>query len=214
MAARHSPWVPSPLLSNKGYEIVPDHKNGVYPRTAGKAYGPEAPLKTFDLPTLEINEGVLQRLPNGNTFVCNARTGTGSAKSPALEEYDSNWKSVWQLNNVTAYVCFRYDSAYMGSTVLETDNNNGIEKRLSPKIPATSRMHFRDENGKVRISFGNNAAQSAIVSVYSPCGRTVLRKTLSGSELLWDYRNNSLGIYLIKAILNGKTMTSRFSLLR
>ncbi len=200
--------------NQKGYEITPDHNNGVYSRAAGKAYGPEKPLKTFDLPYLDINEGTLQRLPNGNMFVCNGNYAMMGGPDPGLEEYDSTWKRVWKLDTLITYQCFRYDSAYMGSTLLETDGNIGVKNALFPKTPRVSRIQCRVENGKVRISFMNDDLQSAIVSVYSPSGRSVMRKTITGCELLWGKGPNSYGIYLIKVIINDKIITGRISLVR
>jgi hypothetical protein len=172
-----------------GYEIAPDHNNGVYARAAGKAYGPEKPVRTFDLPNLEINEGTLQRMPNGNTFVCDARTGTAGT---ALEEFDSAGKSVWKLDGVTAYQCFRYDSAYMGSTLLETDGGNAVGRALVPEKTPALRIQCRIANGTVRVSFGTNALSGALVSVYSPSGRMVARKPIDGGELLFHAAAGSL----------------------
>jgi hypothetical protein len=202
------------VISNgdqKGYEITPDHNNGVYPRIAGKAYGPEKPLKTFDLPILEINEGTLQRLPNGNTFVCNGRTSNRGSRYPGIEEYDASWKQAWKLDSVVAYQCFRYDSAYMGSTLIETENNNNTQNPLPPKEPKASRIMCRVEKGMAFIAFMNNGPQPALVNIYSFSGRTVLRKIIIGSELTWDKRTVSSGIYYIKVVIGRETIMGRLS---
>jgi hypothetical protein len=197
--------------SQKGYEITPDHQNGVYSRTAGKAYGPEKPLKTFDLPYLDINEGTLQRLPNGNTFVCNGNYSMMGGPDPGLEEYDSTWTSVWKLDTLITYQCFRYDSSYMGSTLLETERSNRIENLFFPKNPKASQIYCRNGNGNVTISFINKDLQSAVVSIYSPAGRMVMRKTTTGSELLWENKANVYGIYFITVNVDNQILSRRFS---
>jgi hypothetical protein len=179
-----------------GYEVAIPQTNGVYSRQAGQAYGPSAPTKIFNISQVAANEGTLERLPNGNTFFFRGLSmGTGS--SVACFEYDTSWTSVWSLKGITAYQCFRYDSAYMGSTTLDTGKVGVIYSPMPPANGSHSRLACRIENGKLRVSFRNSSRQEAKIDFCTSTGRTIFEKRVQGNEYLLDMRKKTKGVYFI-----------------
>lgn len=94
-------------------EIIPPiDDNGIYSHTTGTAYGPEAPIWSYSAtPPTSFYASVLsgaQRLPNGNTLICNGLTGYTFEVTP--------WKQiVWSQNfNATVFWVKRYKSDFPG----------------------------------------------------------------------------------------------------
>src|SRR5512133_1095325 len=129
------------VISNEtktGYEIVLPSTNGVYSLTSGQAYGPSTPFKSISIPKMTGNEGSITRLPNGNVLVCN-----GMSSNSAVE-FDSSGTSVWTMTASGATELFRIDSAYLGSTILDTGSIT------TPVIPVTTEKN--NESSFIRYS--------------------------------------------------------------
>jgi hypothetical protein len=182
--------------NQKGYEIQIPNNAGVYSRTAGKAFEPAAPLRTFSLPNMGSSEGVLQRLPGGITYVFNSYMMSGAA----CLEYDSAWTSIWSLKGINAYQCFLYDSTYMGSTLGEF--TEVIDKHNVRQAIAPSKPEYLRENGALRVFF-DRGAQSAKIDVYSADGRNIFNATVAGNEFTLDLKNRAPGVYFISVRTNG-----------
>jgi hypothetical protein len=87
-------------------EIVPPvDENGNYSLTLGSAYGPEEPIWTYkaENPTDFYSSGIsgAQRLPNGNTLICNGQSGI-------FFEVTSEKEIVWEYLN-----CFPEEGAHV-----------------------------------------------------------------------------------------------------
>ena len=87
----------------KVVEVTPPGSNGVYPRTAGAAFDPQAPLWKFAVNDMANNEGSVQRLPNGNTLICTGGVEVlevWAAARRRIFEITSSGETVWELTNI------------------------------------------------------------------------------------------------------------------
>jgi hypothetical protein len=200
------------VISNtdkKGFEIILPGTNGVYTRTAGKAFEPASPTWTLDLPSMGGNEGSMQRLPNNNTVVCNGIDKSG------VNEYSTDGSSLWTMK-ITSGECHRIDSAYLGSTILDTGNSSSAIHNDPGSLEKNdaSPMEVQGDHGIIRIIFRTNHMQNITVAVYSAAGRNVLRKTVFGDKFIWQKGAIPAGIYFIEAATRGYVMSQRFNVLR
>jgi hypothetical protein len=155
------------------------------------------------------NEGSIQRLPNGNTLVCNGIDKSG------VNEFDAKGSSLWSMT-VTSGAVFRYDSSYLGSTLLDTGNSPitmsnisaSLEKRMS------TLMEVRADRSILRVTFSNNNKHDATVAIYSATGRNVMKEAVTRNEFIWQTRTIPDGIYIIRATTGSHVMTQRFNILR
>ncbi len=197
-------------IDQKGYEVVLPSASGVYPRASGKAFGPAAPLWQVKIVNMSTNEGSMQRLPNGNTLIGNGLDGLGA------DEYNSNGTSIWSLSDKMSGEIFRYDSAYLGSTILDTEgiSSKTIDDLPSLKRSPASRPVIYAENGGVHISFNAGNGSCADIAVYSATGRMILRKKVADSDITWNTGNQPDGVYFVIIANGGQRTTARFILAR
>lgn len=185
-----------------GYEVVLPSNNGVYPRTAGNAYGPSTPLKTINIANMTGNEGSITRLPNGNTLICKGMGGNSAA------EYDSTGTSVWTMTAQGATELFRIDSSYLGSMILDTgdlitNSNNGYFAIKN----STNQLSCSMDKGSVKISFGNSNFKNAEIHIFSLSGKSVYRKVVNTNEIMWRPLGRSDGPYIVK-VSNGDQLST------
>jgi hypothetical protein len=194
---------------SNGVEMIIPNNNGVYSRLSNTAFGPSAPLWHIDLPAMGTNEGSIQRLPNGNTLICNGISSTGAI------EFDANGDSVWAMQ-MSSGECHRIDSAYLGSTLLDTGKiaatflNNS--ERFGP-VTKTSLACFATKD-IVRLRFPNKIKQKITVAIYAAAGTVLLRKIVSENEFIWKRGNTPAGVYCIKATIDGRVVNQKAILLR
>ncbi len=187
-----------------GVQLALPGTGGVYPWAPDTAYAPAEAKWEISIPSMGGNEGSMQRLPNGNTLVCFGISSTG------VTEFDAQGKIVWKMD-ATAAEFFRYDSNYLGSTLLDTgEAPDGIVDRfIRPGKKGKAPVRFRIFNDRVRVSYCDNSAIGAEVSVYSADGRNVLRETVSGGEFVWRFGTKGAGLYFIRVFDGGRVAMER-----
>jgi len=194
--------------SEQAYEIALPGTNGVYTRTAKSAYEPSVPTKTFS-PEVGIDQGNMQRLPNGNTLI-----HLGSAGGAA--EYDSsgNIVATWTSDEVGTNQIFRIDSAYLGSTSLDTGYYfNAINTASVNNRRASCGLHVSCSMGKgVAVFTVDGAGNNTVFSVFSTDGRAIFRRSAVGNVLAWNCGNVARGAYYVQVTSGNKRGAGRFLL--
>jgi hypothetical protein len=193
----------------KGYEIVLPNTNGVFSWTAGKAFEPASPLWTLAISAMGGNEGSMQRLPNGNTLVCNGINASGVA------EFDSTGKSLWTLK-IKSGECHRIDSAFLGSTLLDTGtgSSNIIDGYGKQGMQKSMPFSFQAEKGEFRVFLKDGIQGGVNVALYSATGRNLFRKTVFGREFVWQNGNFPEGVYFFNVTAGNHTVGQRMTVLR
>jgi hypothetical protein len=97
---------------------------------------------------------------------------------------------------------------------LETEGKSGLVIDALPENAGAPWIQCGAANGIVRIAFFNRDAKNAVVSLYSPSGRAIVRSPVTGGELRFNMGNNAFGVYMVKARWKDKTVIGRFSLVR
>lgn len=128
----------------KADEFKPVGKgDGVYPRESGKAFGPEKITWDYSGVTYSAHQGSVQRLPNGNTFMCDTRG--------KLLEVTVDGKEVWSLN-ARANKASKYALTYL-------DGNVSIGKKITVSKNITffiqqigEKVHFSVKTTVKRVS--------------------------------------------------------------
>lgn len=225
-------------------EIVPPvDGNGNYALTAGSSYEPTAQLWTYTTPTqTDFNSqrfGGSQRLPNGNTLICNSDSGE-------FFEVDIINEIVWQyqnpvdgatilnqgdqpIGNLQVFRCYKYPldySAFEGKDLATGDpvelavyNEQGIitEFKLFDNYP-------NPFNPITNIEFSFIERSIVTVVVYDVLGNKV--KTLVNDimepglkTITWDSQDDSgnivsSGIYFYKLQVGQHSQTKKMLLLR
>lgn len=233
---------------DRGYssieEIVPPvDGNGDYALTVGTAYGPSTQLWTYTTPTqTDFNSqrfGGSQRLPNGNTLICNADKGEFFEVTPAEEivwKYQNPVDGGNILNqgdqpvgNLQVFRCYKYPldySAFEGKDLATGDpvelavyNEQGIitEFKLFDNYP-------NPFNPITNIEFSFIERSIVTVVVYDVLGNKV--KTLVNDimepglkTITWDSQDDSgnivsSGIYFYKLQVGQHSQTKKMLLLR
>jgi hypothetical protein len=185
----------------KGYEVTLPGTAGVYARTAGSAYGPASAKFSFDITGMGSDQGSIQRLPNGNTLV-------SKGASTGVLEVDSIGAKVWTMD-VAAKECFRYDSSYLGSTVLD-GNPTGVA--ATPQLTHTTRLRVSAivSGGQVRFSLSNRNSRPAAVAVYSVAGKLAFQTTIVGNKSVFALQNRAPGLYLVRIACDGDVYNGQF----
>jgi hypothetical protein len=174
-------------------EIVPaGAKNGVYPRAAGSAFEPAAPLWTYSVNDLQMNEGSVQRLPNGNTLICTGGGGMGGASCRVFELNPDRTAVVWELTGIPQSTeGIRYAYGYLGG-----------------KVPVTpDAMPDFSTRRKARIVTNPLAGHIGLVSDFAYDNARFSMFSINGRELVhpmaptlrkWNIGNLPNGQYLIR----------------
>jgi hypothetical protein len=194
--------------TKKGFEVTLPGVNGVYPRTAGSAFEPSTPTWTVSIPGLGSDQGSIQRLPNGNTLICNGM-GIGTF------EYDSTGDTIWSLS-VSANEFIRYDFNYLGSTLLDT---GGVASVIAcpqalDKKDAFSLISCEAFQGRQKFVFTQQGASPMELSIFTASGKEIMRKVIHENTFLWDTKNQSHGLYFAKIAYNNTSVVKKFSLYR
>ncbi len=183
------------LAHNDKDEVVeielPGNGDGIYPRDPGEAYGPSSPLWTTDVQSLSSHQGSVQRLPNGNTLACNA--------SGTIYEYAPNGNSVWSLKKSCSKAT-RYAYSYL-------DPETYVKKKKGTASQAvTLSVYSSPITGNVNVSFANGK-NNAEVKIFTMNGKEVLSQVVNQDHFIWDTRNQSNGIYVVKVKIGDKILS-------
>jgi hypothetical protein len=197
-------------ISNRDKKIVewtpPGTKNGVYPRTAGAAFEPASPVWTFTVSDMQTNEGSVQRLPNGNTFICTGGAGGGmggTSSTGRAFELNSSGATVWDLTGFPQSTeGTRYAYGYLGAkTPVVIASPVYSTQRLA-------RISADPLSGQVRIRY-DNQGYDAQLSLFSLCGRELYRSPVGSIANGWNLGSRPGGDYLVKITSGGTVVWDR-----
>lgn len=177
---------------------LPGNGDGIYPRNPGEAYGPDSPTWTYDMTNPGQHEGSVQRLPNGNTFICDANS--------SIYEVTSGGQTVWSLS-ARCIQAYKYDLKYLDQTTPIKEKNVSAQKTFAPKVysnPATSKVH---------ISF-NNLNKSAEINIFAINGKKILSKIVDRNLFIWNAKNQPSGIYIVKLKIEESVFNKYINLIR
>lgn len=189
-------------------EITPpiDNSNN-YIINPGQPFGPSEPTWTYTKSDFYSQHlGSCQRLPNGNTFICEA-TDNGY-----LLEVDPTGKIVWDFNHSYGQIAraMQYPSNYKGlqnlgitKTVHEAFSEKMISLRNYPNpFSIETTIHF------------NNQKNNAKVKIFSINGKELLSKTVKQDQFKWNAKNQPSGIYIVKVKIGEKVLSKYINVIK
>jgi len=171
--------------------------NGIYPRTAGQAFAPSQPLWKMSTPNLGGNEGSIQKLPNGNYFICDNRI--------SIFEMNPAGTKVWTISKV-AMQAFKYPLTYF-------DKVTPIKNTISDAEIYTPQMFFNRSSGMIHVTL-HNSGKPAEISLFTINGKELYKGTVNGDRFAWHITDNSQGVYLITVKVQGTIFSKCFSVIK
>jgi hypothetical protein len=238
--------------SGRGYSSIeeltpPVDGNGDYTLTTGTAYGPSAQLWTYTTPAqTDFSSGRFggsQRLPNGNTLICNANSGE-------FFEVDTTEEIVWKyqnpvdgdnilnrddqpVGNLQVFRCYRYSSEYPGL--------DGKDLTPGEPIELYTPLAVNDESGKITnfklydnypnpfnpttaISYSLDKDGDVLINIYDISGKLITAlqneyQTQGEHSITWDGVDDSGnkvggGVYFCQVITGDFIQTKKMVLLK
>ncbi len=184
------------LYHNNGDEVVeielPGEGDGVYPREPGEAWGPASPAWTYDI-NASSHEGSVQRMPNGNTFICD--------QGGPMYEVTENGQEVWRLDK-GGNQALKYAYSYLDPETYAKKKKN----MLLQSIPL--RIYTNPVTGYVHISLPG-AENNAEISIVSVNGKTVFSQVIKQSNAIWNTEGHAGGMYFVR-VQNGINLYSQY----
>jgi len=175
---------------------------GHYSIEPNSAFAPENPTWVYSAGTgfYSNHLGSCQRLPNGNTLICESTSGD-------MFEADSMSNVVWNYN--TSYEiarCLRYGLNYPG---IEAIFPNAVKGKadLLPEMEMT--VYPNPFNQRLTLEFTLQEAGEVSVIVYDSMGREIAALGLghwaSGKHsVVWDADGVGSGVYFIRLVAIGR----------
>jgi hypothetical protein len=174
-------------------EIVPaGTKNGVYPRSSSAAFEPASPLWTYNVSDMAGNEGSVQRLPNGNTFICNGGSGGMGGGTGRVVEVNSAGIVVWEITNIVPSTeAVRYAYGYLTGTV-------GVTVNATPDYSTirAARIAVNPLTGRIRL-LSNSGNVNARLSLFSMDGGELKHRAAPCTQG-WDLGYQPNGLYIVQ----------------
>ena len=147
----------------------------------------------------------LENLANGAIFVEQDATTT---VANAWEELTFTFAGIVNANNYQKVVVFfDFGTAQSGTTyyfddvILETTANTSLFNFSKIKL------YPNPANNVLNIQAGSNVQS---VSVYNILGQEVLNRTLNNTTATIDISSLNIGVYVIKALIDGNVVSSKF----
>ena len=231
---------------NRGFssieEIIPPvDGNGNYALTVGNAYEPSAQLWTYTTPTqTDFNSqrfGGSQRLPNGNTLICNADKGEFFELTPTEEivwKYQNPVDGDNILNqgnqpvgNLQTFRCYKYAQDYSGFD--GRDLKAGQPLKVNDEISEITKFKLYDNypnpfNPITNIMFTISKQEFVTIIIYDILGnkvKTLLNKIMEPGmkSINWDSKDDSnrmvsSGLYFYSIQVGDFIQTKKMLLLR
>ncbi len=184
-------------------EITPPmDDNDNYIINSGQAFGPTEPTWTFTKSDFySVHLGSNQRLPNGNTFICEATDGG------YLLEVDPEGNVVWDFEHSYDEIAraIRYPSDYKGlgplgvTKVLPKSASTQPRKVWTQVTPGTksATIHFTDTKGISQVT------------IFSLDGKRLFVQTVSDDFCTWNAKNLPAGMYMV-TVNNGNNTVSNY----
>ncbi|NLG16739.1 MAG: T9SS type A sorting domain-containing protein [Fibrobacter sp.] len=186
-------------------EITPPLKpDGTYEKAAGAAFGPTQPSWTYQDQANGFFSALMssvQRLPNGNTFICEANP------NGRLREVDQDGKTLWQyVTNTLSPRAMKYEMNHPGIQKLLGVSTFGKDRKLQRQTAVDIRLR----SGKLCFS---NAAGSKI-NIYSLQGKNIFSSTAQGSSFSISTKDFPTGTYLVSAANKTGTVSRQIKFIR
>lgn len=189
------------VFHNEGKDIIeielPGNDDGIYPRVSGKAFGPDKLLWTYKMENPGLHEGYVQRLPNGNTLICNGR---GS-----IYQITPDGEKIWDIM-ATCNQAVMYSKSYLDMKSANKTNIKNQKNALSLQI-STNPI-----TGDVGVSLLNNH-NTAQIKFFSVTGKLLLVNTIHKNKFIWNTKKIPAGVYVVKVTTINDVMTRRISVL-
>ena len=223
-------------------EIVPPVSgNGDYTLNSGTAYEPSTQLWTYTTPTqTDFNSqrfGGSQRLPNGNTLICNADSGEFFEVSPDEEivwKYQNPVDGDNILNqgdqpvgNLQVFRCYKYPLDY--SAFDGKDMTPGEPLKINDEFTVITEFKLFNNypnpfNPTTNIDFFISEREFVKITVFDILGnevKTLVNKTMEPgiNSINWDSKDNSdrivsSGLYFYSIQAGDFIQTKKMMLLR
>lgn len=172
----------------------PGEKDGIYPRGTGEAFGPQDVLWSYSPEFLQPMEGSIQKLPNGNYFIC---TGGFIAGTHAFEVSPKK-EVVWDLSEFqnSTEAC-RYAYGYLNGE----KTSSSSRQHASDRFVSIICTHYG--SGKLPVSVKNHSI-GARLSIFTLDGRVLVKSVAPNRDNGWEIPVfMSGGMYLLR-IATGK----------
>lgn len=190
------------LFENSLREVVevelPGNGDGIYPRNPGEAFDPDSPTWTYTMSNPGQHEGSVERLPNGNTFICDANS--------SIYEITSGGQTVWSMSARTNQA-HKYALTYFDYVKPVDENNISAQKNITPKVfsnPATGHIHISLNNVKGIVE----------ISLFTINGKELFSKVLNQNHFIWDTKDQPCGMYILKVKIRNKVVCSYLNVIK
>jgi hypothetical protein len=194
-------------------EIIPPYDaNGNYVYTVGTAYGPSAPTWTYTASGFfSVHLGGCQRLPNGNTIICQSTSGY-------MFEVNTAGTVQWSYNRGGEIVrALRYPTSYL--TDIEQVNSSLPEKvELLQNYP-------NPFNPSTTVKYTVPYSMNVTVKIYDMLGKEIVTLVNNESkkggeyELVWNGTNSKglqmpSGTYFCRLEVSGQVKVQKLVLMK
>lgn len=180
----------------------PRDENGNYIIASDSPFGPEELSWIYIAPDptafYSNHLGSAQRLPNGNTLIC-------ESTKAHLFEIDSTGEIVWeyqhrQQNDIQK--CHRYPY-----------DQTGIKQKIYRKKSAFSIRNYPNPFSIATTIYFNNPKNRAQVKIYSINGKELFCKNVKQNHLKWNAKEHSSGVYIIRVKIEDEVFIRYINLL-
>lgn len=180
-------------------EIAAPHTGGVYEKPAtGKPFGPDKASWIYNDGTsfFTNGQGSCQRLPNGNTFICNSQGNS-------MFEVTASKQKVWEYKPSKGDLtrALKYSKEYPGIRVL-LFNEKPVALTNSPQQLSSSRPVIVQENGCVTVRSGLELT----VRVYSLSGHLLCVSDAKTGFVQVPLHSFAPGSYCVNAAVPGASV--------
>jgi hypothetical protein len=232
------PWCPGAgniLVLNNGIErdygsvdeiVPPVDSNGNYSREPGSAFGPEAPLWTCTVVGFNpMRFSGAQRLPRGNTLVCDGPVGRFFEVTP---EQDVIWEYINPYPTPSGSEVFKATRYFVRNYAAGTPGADPTDPRAGGRWDQPIRLHANSPNPfahMTAIQYDLAEPGPVSIAVHDATGRLVrvladIRRHGAGSySAEWDGRDQSgdplpSGVYFCSLEFRSITATRKMVLAR
>lgn len=179
---------------------APVDNDGNYTINATEAFGPAEPCWSYNKSGFYSNHlGSAERLPNGNTLICEATEGY-------FFEIDPQKNEVWNYSIGSmgqAPQCHRY-----------TEDNVGIKEKISSEKAKTSLYNMPNPFSMSTKIFFDNPQKNARIQIFSLNGKELLNKNVKLNSFVWDATKQPAGVYVLKINVEGKRFSKFLNLIK
>ncbi len=197
--------------SDRQSEIVeitpPLDDNDNYIINSGQAFGPAEPTWIYTKSGFYSQHlGSCQRLPNGNTFICEA-TDDGY-----LLEADPDGNTVWDFEHNYGQIAraIRYAPDYKGLGPI------GITKTTQKPVSTetVSIVNYPNPFSKETTIRFNNPKGNAKVKIFSLDGKVLLSEISQKNQVKWNAEKQPSGIYIVTITIGNEVFSKYINVVK